>query len=101
MPAKRVIIVGVYGHRAVFVGVHMDTGAVKRVWLGLNGSLTDNVVVHQPLPGITAVGAVITVFGLTMFRKFAASDLPAAGDYAAYLRSEHSRNDDHNGSLLG
>jgi hypothetical protein len=59
-----------------------------RVWVAADGRLSDGVRDYQPQAGVSAAGAVLTVFGLTKVRRFAATELLAAAYYAAQLRTE-------------
>ena len=73
---------------AVFVGVRRETLTVEQIRLRNDGSLLARGFIHYPLPGRTAAGEALTVFGLTEFRRFSPADARGIRAYTHRLLRE-------------
>jgi hypothetical protein len=72
----------------VFVGIRRETLTVEQIWLRMDGGLAARGFVHYPLPGRTVAGEVMTVFGLTEFRRFSPSEFAGIRNYTHTLERD-------------
>jgi hypothetical protein len=72
-------------HRAIIVGIEIDSWTVHHVWVQNDGGLRSDGRVHCPPDGRTVPGEALVTFGLTSFRIFPATDVEEAAIYAAEL----------------
>ncbi len=80
--------------QTVIVGIRICTATVERIWILADGGMLFRGLIHYPRSGRTAVGEVMTTFGVFRFRKFSVAEARQASVYAARLVLELEPDDD-------